>query len=77
MFSRLLKPPKRKSFFLFGPRGTGKTFWVKSEFPKAVYIDLLESSMFATLVAELGRLEDLIPSRFEGYIIIDGVQYSP
>ena len=31
-----------KSFFLFGPRGTGKTSWVKQMFPEALYIDLLK-----------------------------------
>jgi len=41
MYSRLLKPPRAKSFFVFGPRGTGKTTWVKSVFPKAVYLDLI------------------------------------
>ena len=36
MYSRLIEPPKDKSFFLFGPRGTGKTTWVKSRFANAV-----------------------------------------
>ena len=31
MFKRLLNKPltSRRSFFLFGPRGTGKTTWLK------------------------------------------------
>jgi len=29
MYTRLLDPPQSKSFFLFGPRGTGKSVWVK------------------------------------------------
>jgi replication-associated recombination protein RarA len=43
MYSRLLKPSHNKSFFLFGPRGTGKTTWVKTNFPNALYLDLLEA----------------------------------
>ena len=34
MYTRIIKPPKDKSFFLFGPRGTGKTTWLKSNFQK-------------------------------------------
>ncbi|MBU6149536.1 MAG: AAA family ATPase [Verrucomicrobia bacterium] len=30
-----------QSFFLLGPRGTGKTTWLKDLFPNAVWIDLL------------------------------------
>jgi predicted AAA+ superfamily ATPase len=77
MFSRLLKVSKDKSFFLFGPRGTGKTSWVKSQFPKALYLDLLESSMYADLLANPGRLEELIPSSFNDWIVIDEVQKVP
>jgi len=40
MFKRLLNIP-RKSFFLFGPRGTGKTSLLHREFPTAYRIDLL------------------------------------
>src|SRR3569832_914623 len=77
MFSRLLKTPKDKSFFLFGPRGTGKTSWVKSQFPRALYLDLLESSMYANLLANPGRLEELIPSSFNDWVVIEEVQRVP
>jgi replication-associated recombination protein RarA len=42
MYSRLVSPPKGKSFFLFGPRGTGKTTWVKVAFPGSIYIETLK-----------------------------------
>ena len=35
MYPRLLAPPTRQSFFLFGPRGVGKTAWVRARFPEA------------------------------------------
>jgi hypothetical protein len=38
MYQRALTIPQDKSFFLFGPRGTGKTTWVKNNFPSALYI---------------------------------------
>ena len=77
MYSRLIQPPNRKSFFLFGPRGTGKTTWVKSVFPKAVYIDLLEAELFNDLIANPQRLSNYIPPAFRDWVIIDEVQRIP
>ena len=77
MYSRIIKIPKNKSFFLFGPRGTGKTTWVKKSFPDAVYIDLLESRLFNELLADPQRLEDHIPDNFTDWVIIDEVQKIP
>jgi predicted AAA+ superfamily ATPase len=77
MYSRLIQPPNRKSFFLFGPRGTGKTTWVKSVFPKAVYIDLLEAELFNDLIANPQRLSNYIPPDFRDWVIIDEVQRVP
>lgn len=77
MYSRILSPPKNKSFFLFGPRGTGKTTWVKSAFPKAIFIDLLESEIYNDLLANPQRLETFIPKDFKHWVIIDEVQRVP
>jgi len=77
MYSRLIEPPKNKSFFLFGPRGTGKTTWVKSKFTKALYLDLLEAELFNDLLANPQRLENLIPKNFNDWVIIDEVQRVP
>ena len=56
---RLLKPPDR-SFFLFGPRGVGKTTWLKSELPEATYFDLLDASLFLELSQNPGHLGPMI-----------------
>jgi predicted AAA+ superfamily ATPase len=77
MYSRIITPPKTKSFFLFGPRGTGKTTWVKSAFPKAAYIDLLEAELFNDLTANPQRLSNFIPLDFKDWVIIDEVQRIP
>lgn len=77
MYSRLIQAPKNKSFFLFGPRGTGKTTWVKTAFPEAVYVDLLGAELFNDLLANPQRLEHLIPSNFSGWIILDEIQKIP
>src|SRR4030066_1937067 len=77
MYSRIIKYPDNKSFFLFGPRGTGKTTWVKQAFPDAIYIDLLESRLFNDLLADPQRLANFIPNNFNDWIIIDEVQKIP
>lgn len=73
----MLKPPSNKSFFLFGPRGTGKTTWVRTTFPGALYLDLLEAEVFNDLLANPQRLERMIPKGFRDWIIIDEVQKIP
>ena len=39
--TRLLKVPDR-SFFLFGPRGVGKTSWLRQVLPDAIFPDVME-----------------------------------
>ncbi len=77
MYSRLLTPPKNKSFFLFGPRGTGKTTWVRHTFSNAIYVDLLEAELYNDLLANPQRLESLIPKNYNDWIVIDEVQRIP
>lgn len=77
MYSRLIKLPRNKSFFLFGPRGTGKTTLVRSTFPKALYLDLLEAELFNDLLANPQRLVNLIPKNFNDFVIIDEIQRVP
>jgi len=66
-----------QSFFLFGPRATGKTTWIKSSFPKAVFIDLLDSAIYTKLLAAPERLEGFIPPGYKGKIVIDEIQKVP
>lgn len=73
----MLKVAKKRSLFLFGPRGTGKSTWVKLTFPDAVYLDLLESDIYTGLLAQPGSLENFIPPKFQHYIIIDEIQRVP
>lgn len=78
MYQRLLKPPATsQSFFLFGPRGSGKTMWVKSFYPNALYLDLLQSGLYTDLLARPELLEQLIPPAFADWIVIDEIQRVP
>lgn len=73
---RLLKLPDR-SFFLFGPRGVGKSTWLKHTLPDAKYIDLLDSSLFLELTRDPGSLEAIGGSLPAGsWLVIDEVQKS-
>lgn len=40
MYSRSFKPESKLSFFIFGPRGTRKNSWLKSQYASAHYFDL-------------------------------------
>lgn len=76
MYSRLQTPPKR-SFFLFGPRGTGKTAWLHRQLPKALAFDLLQTDAFHRLAAAPERLRDAIPADHDDWVVIDEVQRIP
>jgi len=74
---RFLTCPDR-SFFLFGPRGTGKSTWLQQALPDAFRIDLLDSSLFLELSRAPHRLEALIGSRPTGaWVVLDEIQKIP
>jgi len=81
MFNRSVNILKSNSFFLFGPRGVGKTKLVESLFQPSerMYIDLLDPIEFETFSlnpAELAaRLKRLKPE--VRWVIIDEVQRVP
>jgi len=77
MYSRLLEPEKSKSFFLFGPRGSGKSSWLRARFEDAIYIDLLEARIFNELLANPQRLESYVPEGNKKWILLDEVQKVP
>ena len=77
MYSRLLRTPERQSFFLFGPRGTGKTAWLTKQLPSAAVFDLLDSDTYGRLLPAPGLLADLIPKTHKGWVVIDEVQRVP
>ncbi len=77
LINRLFIPPER-SFFLFGPRGTGKSTWMKKSYPDALYIDLLTPAVLQSYLAKPSRLVELIEDYPEKkVVIIDEVQKAP
>lgn len=74
---RFLQLP-RSSFFLFGPRGTGKSTWLREVLPDALYLDLLLPDRYRELKARPERLEELVASRPpDQTVVIDEIQRIP
>lgn len=74
---RFFHEPKG-SFFLFGPRGTGKSTWLRQRFPKAVWIDLLQPDVHRAYLARPERLNEVISgSPSVTQIVIDEIQKVP
>ncbi len=77
MYTRTLTLPK-KSFLLFGPRGTGKSTWIKQQCKQAVVFDLLHNEVYF----EFLKHPELLRQKVLGYdikrwIVIDEVQRVP
>lgn len=77
LIKRFFEPPQH-NFFLFGPRGTGKSTWMKALFPDALYLNLLLSSLrekFRAYPDEL--IKEVAAMSKPGVVIIDEVQKVP
>lgn len=66
---------KAKSYFLFGPRGTGKTSLIAKQLENAKVYDLLDADIFRALIKRPKLLEDQNTSR--DIIVIDEIQKFP
>jgi predicted AAA+ superfamily ATPase len=67
-----------RTFLLFGPRGTGKTTWLRHALPDALWFDLLRTQT----VLELSRQPESFRQRVEAlppgsWVVIDEVQRLP
>jgi predicted AAA+ superfamily ATPase len=69
--SRFFKLPAQ-SFFLFGPRGTGKSTWLKHELPGALFVDLLRPEVYREMSARPERLRDLALGAPESDTVVVG-----
>ncbi|NDC24887.1 MAG: ATP-binding protein [Proteobacteria bacterium] len=77
VYTRKLTPPKR-SFFLFGPRGTGKTTWLKQVFPTALYINLLNSRTHFHYLRDPHKLfEEVEALSGKKWVVLDEIQRLP
>ena len=75
----LARDLRQRSVFLFGPRQTGKTTWLRRSFPDAPWFNLLHGEVFLRLAREPGRLRAELAARGPGSgpVIIDEIQKLP
>lgn len=78
MIERIINIPKSQSFFLLGPRQTGKTTFLQHQFPKALWLNLLEDSLFQRLLRSPDLLAEMVRAKpKEMWVVIDEVQKIP
>ena len=77
LVSRFFEVPVQ-SCFLFGPRGTGKSTWLRDRLPDALFLDLLEPALHRSLSARPERLRELLAgSPGKQTVVIDEIQRIP
>jgi len=68
----------KSSFFLFGPRGTGKSTWARYNISDSININLLEPGAYRSYLAHPERLRDVIMAkRSKKVVFIDEIQKVP
>jgi len=68
----------KSSFFLFGPRGTGKSTWLKAVFPDAEFIDFLSQDQYRFYLARPDRLRGVVEGTPDcRTYVVDEVQRIP
>ncbi len=77
MYTRQYAAPERSSF-LFGPRGTGKTTWLRQVLPDASWFDLLRTRTFLELTRQPDSFRQQVLVRPKGsWVVVDEVQRLP
>lgn len=74
---RFFDPPD-DHYFLFGPRGTGKSTWLRRTYDEALWLDLLAPDVERRLSARPERLRELVAGASDPrFVIVDEVQRVP
>jgi predicted AAA+ superfamily ATPase len=77
MFRRRLALPSR-SFLLLGPRGTGKTTWLRQRLPRALWYNLLLDGELLRLMRSPGSFRQEVAALPPGsWVVVDEVQKLP
>lgn len=71
-------PLPKQSFFLFGPRGTGKSTWIRQTHPDALHLDLLRQDLWRELDAQPERIRERIQATSpDSWVVVDEIQKIP
>jgi predicted AAA+ superfamily ATPase len=77
IIERVFQEPSQ-SYFLFGPRGTGKSTLVRTRHKDAIWIDLLKPEVFRNYLARPERLEEVVKGNpQQTTVVIDEIQKAP
>jgi predicted AAA+ superfamily ATPase len=77
MYTRSLTRP-RTAFFLFGPRGTGKSTWIRAELGGAFIVNLLPADILLRYERDPAQFRHEVLARSPAeWVVIDEVQRSP
>jgi len=77
MLHRVLRPPS-SSYFLFGPRGTGKSTFVGTHYPEALVVDLLDPEEERRMAARPERLRERVAAAPDArVVVVDEIQKVP
>ena len=77
LVQRFFREPE-DGYFLFGPRGTGKSTWLRAHHPQALTIDLLDPESHRTLLARPERLTEILKGSPErNTVVLDEIQRAP
>jgi len=76
-FLQLAPLVENRSIFLFGPRQTGKSTLLKTQFPEALFFNLLEADTFRELSTRPELLRERIEGQKKSLIVIDEIQKIP
>lgn len=67
-----------QSFFLFGPRGTGKSLWARNTCQDALWVDLLDPETYRLYSSRPERLREVIEGNpKKSTVVLDEVQKVP
>ena len=68
--------PPNRSAFLWGPRKTGKTYWINKHYKDDMIIDLLKTDVFADYASRPSLLREQYQA-YHGLVVIDEIQMVP
>lgn len=83
MIKRRLQLPAQpeESFFLWGPRQSGKSMLLKADYPDAIWYDLLKTDLYVRLLEKPSLLREELPfaqaEKKTNFVVIDEIQKIP
>lgn len=81
MVLKNFKPLKTRSFFIFGPRGVGKSTWIRSQYndQNSVILNLLDPDTYDSLLVDISRFKAIIQGRkpYQKTVVVDEIQRIP